>query len=53
MDGSVGTVKNLKRVLEASNQINEGTGQVTFYTSSVKVEDGALLSKYHQLLEML
>jgi len=53
MDGSVGTVKHLKRVLEASGQTGDGTGQVTFYTSGVKVEDGVLLSQYHRLLEML
>lgn len=53
VDGSIGTVKNLKRVLEAAHRTNEGKGEVTFYASGVKVEDEAALSRYHQLLEML
>jgi glutamate racemase len=53
ISGSIGTAKNLKRVLEARNQINDGTGDILFYKSSLKVEDKETLSNYHELLVML
>lgn len=53
ISGSIGTAKNLRRILEARNQINEGTGDITFYKSGYKVEDQDTLSKYKKLLVML
>lgn len=53
ISGSIGTAKNLKRILEASNQINDGTGDILFYNSGYKVEDKETLSNYKNLLGML
>lgn len=53
ISGSIGTAKNLRRILEARNQINDGTGDITFYKSGYKVEDQDTLSKYKKLLVML
>lgn len=53
IDGSIGTAKNLKRILEANNQINDGTGDITFFESGYKVEDIDTLSKYKRLFDML
>ncbi|KYD02689.1 Glutamate racemase [Heyndrickxia sporothermodurans] len=53
ISGSVGTAKNLKRILEARNQMNDGTGDILFYKSGYRVEDKETLSNYKKLLEML
>ncbi|WCK55680.1 glutamate racemase [Aneurinibacillus sp. Ricciae_BoGa-3] len=53
IDGGVGTAKNLKRILEERNSVNEGTGQVTYYKSGCKVEDEDTLLKYRRLLRRL
>jgi glutamate racemase len=53
ISGSVGTAKNLKRILEARNQINNGTGDIVFFKSGFKVEDKETLSHYKKLLVML
>jgi glutamate racemase len=53
ISGSIGTAKNLKRILEASNQINDGTGEIAFFKSGYKVEDKDTLSNYKNLLAML
>ncbi|MFD3447569.1 glutamate racemase [Microbacteriaceae bacterium 4G12] len=53
IDGSIGTAKNLKRILEVNNQINNGTGNISFFKSGYKVEDKATLSNYKKLLGML
>ncbi|WP_332238238.1 glutamate racemase [Sporolactobacillus sp. KGMB 08714] len=53
IDGSVGTAKNLKRILEERHQIGGGTGAVSFYQSGRKVEDRETLNRYHQLLKRL
>lgn len=53
ISGSIGTAKNLKRILEASGQTNDGTGQITFYQSANLVEDESLLEKYQELFHRL
>ncbi|MGE6257262.1 glutamate racemase [Heyndrickxia sporothermodurans] len=53
ISGSIGTAKNLKRILEARNQINDGTGDILFYKSGNKVEDNEALTNYNKLLVML
>ncbi|AXI09247.1 glutamate racemase [Oceanobacillus zhaokaii] len=53
ISGSIGTAKNLKRILEARNQINDGTGDILFFNSSCKVENKETLSNYKKLLVML
>ena len=53
ISGSIGTAKNLKRILEERNQINDGTGNISFFKSGLKVEDKETLSNYNELLIML
>lgn len=53
IDGGMGTVKNLKRILDANNQLNDGTGDVIFFESGSKVEDEETLSGYKMALEIL
>jgi glutamate racemase len=53
IDGSIGTVKNLKRILTEMNSLNEGSGNIVFYNSGLKVEDKAKLGKYMGLFEKL
>jgi glutamate racemase len=53
ISGSIGTAKNLKRILEARNQMNDGIGDILFYKSGIKVEDKETLSNYKKLLVML
>lgn len=53
ISGSIGTAKNLKRILEARNQMNNGTGDILFFKSGNKIEDTETLSNYKKLLTML
>lgn len=53
IDGSVGTANNLKNTLEKMNRINEGTGEIEYYTSGVKVENKRTLEQYAKLFERL
>ncbi|MEH7355629.1 glutamate racemase [Neobacillus drentensis] len=53
ISGSIGTAKNLRRILEAKNQINEGIGEISFFKSGFKVEDKDTLSNYKKLFAML
>lgn len=53
IDGSNGTARNLKRILNERHQIGGGTGTISFYKSSVKVEDQVTLNQYQKLLERL
>lgn len=51
--GSIGTANHLKRILELKNQVNQGTGDILFFKSGVKVEDTLLLANYRSLFEVL
>jgi glutamate racemase len=53
ISGSIGTANNLRRILEATNQINDGIGEIIFFKSGYKVEDKDILSNYKKLLLML
>lgn len=53
ISGGIGTAKNLKRILEARNQINDGVGDILFFKSGYKVKDKETLSIYKKLLVML
>lgn len=53
IDGNIGTVKNLKRILTERNSLNEGSGNIVFYDSGLKVEDKTKLDKYKGLFKKL
>lgn len=53
IDGGIGTARNLKRILGERHQIGDGTGTLSYYKSSVKVEDQETLVQYQNLLERL
>jgi glutamate racemase len=53
IDGNNGTIKNLKRILEEKNSLNEGNGCITFYNSGFKIEDKSELDKYNRLFRRL
>lgn len=53
IDGNIGTVNNLKRILEERDSLNEGNGDITFYNSGSRVEDMAELDKFHKLFKRL
>jgi|SRR5699024_6310244 len=53
ISGNMGTAKNLKRILIANNQINEGSGDIQFLKSGQKVDDEKTLRQYRELLLML
>lgn len=53
ISGSIGTAKNLKRILEAENQISkEETGDIKFFQSGIKIGDKQA-TKYKNLLGLL
>ncbi|GGG05492.1 glutamate racemase 2 [Paenibacillus albidus] len=52
IDGSLGTARHLKRLLEARGPLGKGSGRITFYRSGQQVEDVATLSSYNKLLEL-
>lgn len=53
ISGSIGTAKHLRRILELKNQMDQGTGDIIFFKSGVKVEDPLLLANYRSLFEVL
>jgi glutamate racemase len=53
VDGNNGTIKNLKRILEEMNSLNEGNGCITFYNSGFKIENKSELDKYNRLFKRL
>jgi glutamate racemase len=53
IDGNIGTVKNLERILTEMNALNEGSGNIVFYNSGLRVEDKIKLDKYRGLFERL
>jgi glutamate racemase len=53
LDGNIGTVKNLKHILENSGAINEGKGNIQFYNSGHKVEGTAELCRYDELFKRM
>lgn len=53
IDGNLGTVKNLKYIIERNNILNKGTGNITYYNSGLIVEDTAILNQYDTLFKRL
>lgn len=53
ISGSIGTAKNLKRKLEFNNQVNQGSGDIIYFQSGVKVEDPSTLFNFHKLFTIL
>ncbi|KAF5033679.1 Glutamate racemase 2 [anaerobic digester metagenome] len=53
IDGNMGTVNNLRRILEEMNLLNEGNGNIDFYNSGVRVEEQEKLRQYKDLLKKL
>lgn len=53
ISGSIGTAKNLSRILKARNEIDDGTGDIKYFKSGYQVEDQFTLSHYQELLIML
>ncbi|WP_025691276.1 glutamate racemase [Paenibacillus zanthoxyli] len=51
IDGSVGTAKQLQRLL--GNRLEEGNGTITFFESGRPILDEPKLSKYRRLLNLL
>ncbi len=52
ISGNMGTAKNLKNILASMGEINDGTGNISFYQSGVKVEDEKTLGCYKKLLKL-
>lgn len=53
IDGNAGTARNLKRILEEMNSLNEGIGNITFYNSGIQVKDKTEIDKFSRLFERL
>lgn len=53
ISGSIGTARHLKRILEHKGQVNQGSGDIIFFKSGVKVEDTCTLDNYHRLFKLL
>lgn len=52
IDGNMGTVKNLKRILKENNLLNDGSGQVVFYNSG-KEADGYQVERLNRFFKRL
>ncbi|GKU24232.1 hypothetical protein [Clostridium folliculivorans] len=53
IDGNAGTTRNLKRILAEMDSLDEGSGKITFYNSSIEVKDETEIKKYSRLFERL
>jgi glutamate racemase len=53
IDGNIGTVNNLKRMLAGMKALNEGSGKITYYNSGVEVCEREKLNNYSDLLKRL
>ncbi|XVK82866.1 glutamate racemase [Bacillus stercoris] len=53
ISGSVGTAKQLKKILAERNQLGKGSGSITFFNSGHKVDDHEIVLKYKTLFEIL
>ncbi|MBP2650181.1 MAG: Glutamate racemase [Firmicutes bacterium] len=53
IDGGIGTAENLKRILEKTNQVNDGIGEIEYYISGTKVKNEQTLNQYAKLFERL
>lgn len=53
IDGSIGTVNNLKRKLEGMESSSAGSGKITYYNSGSLVKDPKDLEKFNILLKKI
>jgi len=53
IDGNIGTVRNLKRILEENKILCEGNGKMVFYNSGKKAEAGQEMDIYNKLFNRL
>jgi Glutamate racemase len=53
IDGNIGTAKNLERILEERNSLNEGNGDIIYYNSGCKIDDEAKLYEYSKVFKRL
>lgn len=53
ISGNLGTAKNLKRILESRDQLDDGSGEILYVKSGEFVDDKEALSQYQALLERL
>lgn len=53
IDGNIGTARNLKRILEEKNCLNEGKGSIVYYNSGYKIDDETKLYEYSKLFKRL
>ena len=53
IDGNLGTVKNLVRILTEMDALHHGSGKITYYNSGIQVEDRAKLEAYDILLKRM
>jgi glutamate racemase len=53
IDGNIGTVNNLKRILEEMNSLDDGNGKIEFYNSGIRVEEQEKLRHYKELMKQL
>ncbi len=53
IDGNAGTVRNLKRTLEARGLLGSGGGEVKYFISGRPVDDRSIISGYRSLHEYL
>lgn len=53
IDGSVGTARNLQRILADNRQLNGGSGKIDYYISGTLVQDKETIAQYERLLKRL
>lgn len=53
IDGNIGIVKNLKRILKEMNLLNEGNGSIIFYNLGIRVEDKVGVYRYNMLFKRM
>lgn len=53
IDGSIGTVVNLKRILEGREQLGGGSGRVSYYNSGERAESPEQLDRFKRLLDRM
>lgn len=53
IDGNIGTVKHLKRMLKKYNLLNDGSGEITYYNTGKEVNASIELGKFDSLFRRL
>jgi glutamate racemase len=53
IDGSCGTVRNLRRILQDRGYSSGVKGSIEYYSSGVRAEENSCLKRYDRLLDRL